>query len=871
MKAKSIRKVICWLLCIAMVMSVLSTNAVMAAENKLEGLITVDNAALYSKMDAENKNNVVGYLEVNTVLELVTGKALMNDTGRDGYYDQFYEVYYTVNGTTKSYYVLYDYVLKFTRGVSQPKNSVEAVVSGLKDGEIVCAYFKKDENSMDSARFSNGAKVYVKESTLDGWSKVYTSNSLTAYIKTEYLVFEEGYSLPTPSPTPTATPTPSPTPMLSQAQEAKEGEYEVVANGTVVAECLVYTNPTNREGSAMYRAGIGVVLPMVSLKPIQSMDEGDTNTYHKVVYDNKYYYITSTHLNVCEIETKAPSYLVDVKIKGVKEGKIVYVRSSKDTSNTDNVIGTVGNGATLKAITSESDDSWTKVYFNNQYAYISTQYIEKQIILAEDAKAMDKEAIAKIYPYMDIIAQAYVVGTNHIAEEKKTVEINPVVPYTYVQGEWITEEYAPQYNMEDVKNAYYNANGTEKIDWIDGAYLAHEATTLSVVAYDEETVIFWSNGYQGYVTDPTKCDAEALMETHRAGFYQISRDMVWLDTRTKEEYVLADTNVKPVAKGVATALLGLQTAPESTESGVVYEILQNGTMELVSTERIWAEDGSDETYYKVIFTPDSTTGYMNTGTAGYYYVNSNYVNVYESDFEHPMLASAGLITTWTEDEYVEVYAEADEGSEVFGYVKKGADINILSRTSDWVEVVFNSQSAYIKSEYVTGAQLDRSGIPNLGTTDIYFTQMNISLNQVYPEIEVIAKARVVGSDGKVSAGATTKMNIVDPYTVIQGHRIAYKYFPDWNISNIKTLHRRYMASTSYQSFTFIDGAYLELDGQVLDVVAYQGNEVIVWSRGYRGFTQYTLAVDCRDYAIQFNHPAGFYSIPRSKVELFSVD
>ena len=85
------------------------------------------------------------------------------------------------------------------------------------------------------------------------------------------------------------------------------------------------------------------------------------------------------------------------------------------------------------------------------------------------------------------------------------------------------------------------------------------------------------------------------------------------------------------------------------------------------------------------------------------------------------------------------------------------------------------------------------------------------------------------------------------------------------------MNRRYLAATSFQDFTFTDGAYLELEGQMLDVVAYDKNNVIVWSPGYRSFTYDTFAADCRQYAIQYNHPAGFYSIPRRLVKFYSAD
>ena len=165
------KRVLCWLLCLVMLLPVLPANVLaLAAEEKPEGIVTVDNVALYSKMHAVDKN-VVCRVKVNTVLELVSDEMLMN-YDIENYYDKFYEVRYTVNGKAGTYYILYDYLNVFEKGVSQPAKSTIAVVSGLKDVETVRAHFKKSESSLKSIKFGNGAQVYVKESTVDGWSKI---------------------------------------------------------------------------------------------------------------------------------------------------------------------------------------------------------------------------------------------------------------------------------------------------------------------------------------------------------------------------------------------------------------------------------------------------------------------------------------------------------------------------------------------------------------------------------------------------------------------------------------------------------------------------------------------------------------------------
>lgn len=1035
-KQEQQKRVICWLLCLIMLLPMFPANVtVMAEEKKIEGIVTVDNVALYSEMHAVDKN-IVCRVKVNTILELVSGTMLMN-TDIENYYDKFYEVRYTVNGKTGTYYIIYNYVNKFEGGVKQPDKSTLAVVSGLKEGETVSVYLKKSESGIKGISFSNGAQVYVKESTVDGWSKIYTS-TVAKYIKTKYLKIGEGTDATTPKLTatpkvsatpkatvaavkntkavgrvttltaplysatdmkkqlyavpvnallelvsteqvkaknstsklykvsyqtdekkvtgyveclrvnvyengveqpagtsleviqrlgknkklsvtydgktigwlmngadievyqktgtkaiinfngvkaeiskiylvaPTATPTPTPT--LSPVKAAKEGDYKVVANATVMmASTKIRTNPCNRSGTASYAAKVGEVLKVVSLEPLKSMDEGDTNTYYKIVYESKsgrgYYYVASKCVNLCEIDKQAPSYLVDAKAKGVKEGYAVYVRSSTDDSSKDNVIGYVSNGAKFKVVASESDDDWTKIYINNQYGYIPTAYIEQEIILADEAKEADNTAIAKVYPNMEIIAQAYVVGTDSVAQEKKTVEIQPVLPYTYVQGVAITKEHAPQNNMTNVKAAYYKGGGSKTLDWIDGAYLEHEAATLSVVAYDEENVIFWSNGYHGYVTDPTLCTAEELMETHEAGFYRIPRSMVLLDVGATENYASADEKIEIVAEGVVTTQIGLQTVPGSVETGAVYIIPQNGTVELVSTEHIPAEDGSDDTYYKVALKLDSTTGYLNKGTTGYYYVDSDYVNVYKNSFEHPMIATAGVIAGLEEGAYIEVYTKAKKNSTVLGHVVNGSDVTVVSdmtKSSEWAEIIFNSQTAYVKKSHVAYAELDKTGVPDpkKGVLDIYFT--NDKLKNIYPEIKVIATAYVTGPDNKVTEGSSITPSVVEAHTMIQGQRIATRYFPSWNIENLETLYNRYV--NGYQNFTFIKrGAYMSYEGETLQVVAYNDDEVIFWSNGYRSFSVETFIVDCNQGRIQMSHPAGFYSISRDYVQLTILD
>ena len=164
---------------------------------------------------------------------------------------------------------------------------------------------------------------------------------------------------------------------------------------------------------------------------------------------------------------------------------------------------------------------------------------------------------------------------------------------------------------------------------------------------------------------------------------------------------------------------------------------------------------------------------------------------------------------------------------------------------------------------VGNPKLDKTGIPDkMGVTDIYFSQGDLDLKYVDPNIQVIGEAEM-----KV---AEVEINVVSPYTVIQGQRVAAKYFPDWNIKNLKALYNLQVPSTVAQKFKFMSekNAYLKkFSSTKLSVVAYNDKEVIFWSNGYRSFTADSLLQDCQQKEIQMTHPAGFYSIPLTAVNL----
>ena len=1002
---KSIKRMLGWLLCMAMLLAALPSNlfTAEAAEETWEGIVTIDNAGLYSKPQALDKN-IVGRVKVNTLLKVPTKKLFDDDTWTT--FDQFYQVHYTVNGKTETYYVLYSQMFIFSGAVEQPKGTTTAYVSGLKEGETVRCYISKKRTtgatSGTGTYFSNGAMVFVKESTPDGWSEIYSSNTSTSrmYIKTEYLSLDKNgntpVATPKPSPTPkpigapaakpigkttmndvplyssvkmeekaatvsantllnlvstkkieaqnpaykgkylyeteytvdgkkvtcyveclrvnlyengvehpagtvmeviqglqanqmidvlydgkvigwlrndaevdvyqktyshgyidfngvtaeistakhlvTPTPTPTPTPTLSPVKTVKEGDYEVVAKGTLIyASRSVRNNPSERSGSKDSTALVNTVFDIVSLEQIPSIDANSEEMYYKVAYKGTkglgYYYVETDKLDIRTFGKVPSTYLVD-GLTNIEAGYVTAIRSSTSLFNSKNIITQISGNAKVKIDPTFEDAYWTKIYFNNQDAYIPSQFVTKAPIPAKDVLAADQAGLAKAYPDMEIIAQAYLVGTDSVVQAAKTIEISPIEEYDVVQNEWIDEKYVPK-----------------------SGYLAYEAATLSVVDYDDERVVFWSNGYQLEAGDAARIDAKAsvVKELHTAGFYQVPRDMVLLDLGNAEVAEAGET-VETVAEAMATANIGLNTSPEMSWDGYEYVVPQNSRVKLVSTEKIPAIDGSDTMYYKVALKLDSPTGYLNKENVSYYYVDSNFVNVYKDTYKHPNMATAGVVTGLEEDEVLEIYAKNSESSEIIGYLTNGANVDYVQSSTKWKKIVFNSQYAYVKAANVGNPELDRTGIPNkMGVTDVYFSQGNLNLENVYPNIQVIGKAEI--------KSAEIGVGIVSPYTVIQGQRVAAKYFPDWNIKNLKELYKRHVSATVVQNFTFMSTENAYIEGGTVNVVAYNDDVVIYWSRGYRSFTVDSLLVDCYQYRIQLTHPAGFYCIPRSAVNL----
>ncbi len=347
-KKECFKRVFGWLLCVAMLLTVLPPSVIATAANDVAAMVTLDNAPLYSEMDAVEKN-VVARLKAGTDITLVSDWSKVNYL-KEGCYDAFYEVYYTINGTTGTYYILINHVTELAKDAAQPKGSRVAYISGGKDGETACAYNKKSENGTVMVKYSKGVKVYVEESTVDGWSSIYVSKFSTMYIKTEYLSFDESGS------TPAATPKPSPT--TKPAANAKP------VGKVSVKEAVIYTAPDMEEKAATVKAN--TLLDMLSLEKVKRQSDATVNDFYKVSYkaDGKTItgYIECPKVNVYANGVSRPAGTTREVIQGDIMGSIVKVYYDGE------VIGWLTQNAEVDVY--EKTSSKAIIYFNGVMAEI---------------------------------------------------------------------------------------------------------------------------------------------------------------------------------------------------------------------------------------------------------------------------------------------------------------------------------------------------------------------------------------------------------------------------------------------------------------------------------------------------------------------
>lgn len=316
----------------------------------------------------------------------------------------------------------------------------------------------------------------------------------------------------------------------------------------------------------------------------------------------------------------------------------------------------------------------------------------------------------QVYPDIKQIAAAYVVGDDGIPKSTSKVYIQPVAEGTKIQGQEIDPKYMPQDNMQELRDMYESTviSGVH-LSWPNCAYIERECCVLKVVYYDEEKVIFWSNGYRSFTAlSPTQCRQDNYKESNRPGFYQIARKEVWLDTGRSAEYNIipkSEKNKAAAATGQVTGkVLAVRTIPGIGNPGTAYGLMQNETVDVVSTERIAAIDGSKDTYYKIRLNGNTGTSYMKYKTGeGYYYVNSLYLNIKEKGVSEPDGLVDGYVTNLSSGKGRRVYNEKKTAvSATEGVVANSTPIRIFPDETDtkFVTIWFNGKKCYLEKAYV---------------------------------------------------------------------------------------------------------------------------------------------------------------------------
>ena len=119
-------------------------------------------------------------------------------------------------------------------------------------------------------------------------------------------------------------------------------------------------------------------------------------------------------------------------------------------------------------------------------------------------------------PGIQVVAHAYLVGDDNVANYWKTIAVDKVPVNTKIQGKTIEPQYFPQDNIANLKQLYSSVQGYQNFTWISGAYLENEGSKLQVVAYDKNYIIYWSNGYRSFTESPVMCKQYLLMADRKS-------------------------------------------------------------------------------------------------------------------------------------------------------------------------------------------------------------------------------------------------------------------------------------------------------------------------------------------------------------------
>lgn len=344
-------------------------------------------------------------------------------------------------------------------------------------------------------------------------------------------------------------------------------------------------------------------------------------------------------------------------------------------------------------------------------ALVGTIFMAQPIsVSASDSQSFDtfkKTQLSKVYPDIKVIAKGYVQKNGKISTywAKDTQMYSNVKAYalpsgmTSIQGVEIDSKYKLDKNAQKWQD-YLQSKGFYRLNsdfYKDCAYYATVTDPLKIVAYDKNYVYYWSEGFldtsAGFIL---QCTTGNFNTVHVPGFYKLERKNVWIDAG--KNYV---TGSEPASIGTGTISYSAGILPEPGDSatGAVWALGVNKKIDVISAEKVAANNTSGNTYYKVKFrnTSNGTAGYC--GRVGTYYVNSRYLNLRLNGETTPEILGTATVKP---SPYVGINAreEKDLNSKSIGLLGNGAKIDIISRDSDWAKVYFSGQVGYMQSKYL---------------------------------------------------------------------------------------------------------------------------------------------------------------------------
>lgn len=354
----------------------------------------------------------------------------------------------------------------------------------------------------------------------------------------------------------------------------------------------------------------------------------------------------------------------------------------------------------------------------------------------------------QVYPKIKIVAKAFLVGEDKALQKGSKVHIQKVPAGTKIQGQTIDPKYMPQDNMEVLKNLYSSVVSGTPLSFPNCAFLEREGTTFDVVYYDAETVIFWSPGYRSFsMSSIVSCNQSVLLESHSPGFYQISRKYVWLDTGRNNQYnVIPSSELKKEA--AATGTVGSLALPVRSfpmvdkKYDAAYMLDSNTQIEVMSTEPIRAIDGSSDTYYKIRFnqTWDDDSYYMRYKNPGYYYVNTDYVDLNIKGKTAPAATTVGRTENIKYGNYIKVRSSPKNiTSNIIGKLMDNVEVTQIPSKSitdpngkQWKALWYSGQVAYVPANYIAdgGKIVIPKKIQNIRVKDVKNGQYVITWDDV---------------------------------------------------------------------------------------------------------------------------------------------